>query len=136
MFTGYLTITGVVAGSADAMTVKLTKMTISSVVPVVGSILSEATETVLAGAGILRNTIGVFGMLAVLAACVLPFLQLGIQYLLYKLAAFVSGTVGAPPMVKLLSGLGGAFGLVLGMTGTCALLLIVSIVSSVAAVVP
>ena len=39
-------------------------------------------------------------------------------------------------MVKLLSGLGGAFGLVLGMTGTCALLLIVSIVSSVAAVVP
>ena len=136
VFTGYLTITGVVAGSADAMTVKLTKMTISSVVPVVGSILSEATETVLAGAGILRNTIGVFGMLAVLAACVLPFLQLGIQYLLYKLAAFVSGTVGAPPMVKLLSGLGGAFGLVLGMTGTCALLLIVSIVSSVAAVVP
>ena len=40
VFTGYLTITGVVAGSADAMTVKLTKMTISSVVPLVGSILS------------------------------------------------------------------------------------------------
>lgn len=136
LFTGYLTVTGVVTGTTDAMAVKLTKMGISGVVPVVGSIIAEATETVLAGAGILRNTIGIFGMLAVLATCALPFLQLGIQYLLYKLAAFVSGTVGAPPMVKLLSGLGGAFGLVLGMTGTCALLLLVSIVSSVAAVVP
>ena len=35
----------------------------SGAVPVVGSILADAAESVLAGAGILRGMIGVFGML-------------------------------------------------------------------------
>ena len=39
-------------------------------------------------------------------------------------------------LCKLIDGLAGAFGLVLGMTGACALLLLVSVLSSVAAVVP
>jgi stage III sporulation protein AE len=103
---------------------------------VVGGIIAEASETVLAGAGLLKNTIGVFGMLAILAVCVYPFLQLGIQYLLYKLTAFLAGAVGTPGLCKLIDGLGDAFGLVLGMTGACALLLLVSVLSSVAAVTP
>ena len=135
-FTLYLSVARIISGSADAMTVKVAKAAISGVVPVVGGIISEASETVLAGAGMLKNTIGIFGTLAILAACVYPFLQLGIQYLLYKLTAFLASAVGAPGLCKLIDGLGGAFGLVLGMTGACALLLLVSVLSSVAAVMP
>ena len=135
-FTLYLSVARVISGSADAVTVKVAKAAISGVVPVVGGIISEASETVLAGAGMLKNTIGIFGTLAILAACAYPFLQLGIQYLLYKLTAFLAATVGAPGLCKLIDGLGGAFGLVLGMTGACALLLLISVLSSVAAVVP
>ena len=51
-------------------------------------------------------------------------------------AAFLAAAVGAPELCKLIDGLGGAFGLVLGMTGSCALLLLVSVLSSVAAVTP
>jgi stage III sporulation protein AE len=136
LFTVYLSIVHIVSGAVDTTVVKVAKATISGVVPVVGSILSEASETVLAGAGMLKNTIGIFGTLAVLATCAVPFVQLGIQYLLYKITAFLAGTVGASQLCKLIDGLGGAFGLVLGMTGACALLLLVSILSSVAAVVP
>ena len=135
-FTVYLSVARVIAGSADSATVKVAKAAVSSVVPVVGSIIAEASETVLVGAGMLKNTIGVFGMLAILAVCAYPFLQLGIQYLLYKLTAFLAAAVGAPGLCKLIDGLGGAFGLVLGMTGSCAVLLLISILSSVAAVVP
>ena len=135
IFTGYLSITGVVSGSTDAAAMKATKLTISGMVPVVGGILSNAAETVLAGAGILKGTIGVFGMLAVLAMCIHPFLQLGIQYLLYKLTAFLSAAVGAASLCKLIDGLGGVFGLVLGMTGACGMLLLVSVLSCVAAVI-
>ena len=126
----------VITGSADAVTVKVAKAAISGVVPVVGSIISDASETVLAGAGMLKNTIGVFGTLAILAACAYPFLQLGVQYLLYKLTAFLAGVVGAPGLCKLIDGLGGAFGLILGMTGSCAVLLLVSVLASVGAVTP
>ena len=128
LFTVYLSAVRVVAGAADGASVKVAKAAISGAVPVVGGII--------AGAGMLKNTIGVFGMLAILAACAYPFLQLGVQYLLYKLSAFLAAAVGAPELCKLIDGLGGAFGLVLGMTGSCALLLLVSVLSSVAAVTP
>ena len=81
-FTVYLSVVRVVSGSADAAALKVAKAAISGAIPVVGSIISEASETVLAGAGMLKNTIGVFGMLGILAACAHPFLQLGVQYLL------------------------------------------------------
>lgn len=70
---GYLTASGAIAGSADAAAVKAAKMTISRAIPVVGGILSDAAETVLAGAGVLRGTVGVVGMLVVLAICLTPF---------------------------------------------------------------
>ena len=136
VFTVYLSVARVISGGVDGATVKVAKAAISGVVPVVGGIIAEASETVLAGAGLLKNTIGVFGMLAILATCAYPFLQLGIQYLLYKQTAFLTATVGSPGLCKLIDGLGGAFGLVLGMTGSCALLLLISVLSSVAAVVP
>ena len=136
VFTVYLSVARVISGAADGAAVRVTKAAISGVVPVVGGIIAEASETVLVGAGMLKNTIGLMGMLAILAACAYPFLQLGVQYLLYKLTAFLAAAIGAPGVCKLIDGLGGAFGLVLGMTGACALLLLVSVLSSVAAVVP
>ena len=65
--------------------------TLSGVVPVVGSMLSDASETLVVSAGVLRNSIGVFGMLAVLALCAAPFLQTGLTYLVLKLTAAVGG---------------------------------------------
>ena len=131
LFTLYLTVSGAVAGAADATAVRLAKRAISTAVPVVGGVIAGAAETVLAGASLLKNSIGIFGVLAVLAACLVPFLRLGLQYLLYKAAAFAAGTVAPPPLVKLIDSLGSAFGLVLGMMGSCALALLVSILSSI-----
>lgn len=136
VFVGYLTVSGAVASGADAMTIKAAKAAISGMVPVVGGVLSDATETVLAGAGILKNAIGVFGMLGVMAFCLIPFLRLGVHYLVYKLTAVASSVMVCGRLGWLIGGIGGAFGLVLGMTGACALLMLVSIVSSVMVVTP
>ena len=51
LFTVYLSVVRIVSGSADGATVKVAKAAISGVVPVVGGILSEVSETVMAGAG-------------------------------------------------------------------------------------
>ena len=134
IFVGSLTVSGAIAGTADAATVKAAKFAVSSVVPVVGGILSDAAETVLVGASVLRNTVGVFGMLTVLGICLVPFLQLGIHYLAYKLTAALTGTISAGRVTGLIDSIGGAFGLVLGMTGACAILMLVSIVSAISVV--
>lgn len=134
VFVGYLTVSGIIAGSADAATVKAAKFAISGAVPVVGGILADASESVLAAAGVLRGTVGVFGMLVVLAICLVPFLQLAVHYLVYKLAAALAATINDGRVGGLVDSLSGAFGLILGMTGACALLLLVSLVSSISVV--
>ena len=130
LFTGYLTLSGAVSTSADALTVQVTRSAVGAM-PVVGRILSDAAGSVLAGAGVVKNAIGVFGLLGVLAACLGPFVRLGVQYLLYKLTAFLAGMTAAPELAKLIDALGGVFGLMLGMTGRCALLLLISISSAI-----
>jgi len=130
-FVGYLSVSGVIAGTTDAITLKAAKFTVSSVVPVVGGILSDAAETILVGAGMLKNSVGVFGMLVVLAMSVVPFLQLGIHYLAYKMTATLAATVADSRVSGLIDGISSAFGLVLGMCGACALLLLISMVSAI-----
>lgn len=127
-FSAYLSITGVIGGTADANAVKATKAAVSGMVPVVGGIISDASETLLAGAGVLKSTIGLFGMLAVLALCMLPFLKVGVHYLLLKLTAAVSGTVGLPQHVALIKRFSEAMGYLLGMCGSCGLLMLISCV--------
>ena len=61
----------------------------------------------------------------------LEFLQLGIHYLTYKIAAALSATVTDSGTAGLIDEIGGAFGLILGMAGACALLLLVSLVTAV-----
>ncbi len=131
LFVTYLTISGVIAGTTDALTVKAAKFIMSSMVPVVGGILSDAAETVLAGAGVLKNTVGVFGMLVVIGICLVPFLQLGFHYLTYKVASALSAALSGSRVATLIDQIGGAFGLILGMTGACALLLLISMISAV-----
>ncbi len=136
LFTAFLTISGAVAGTADAQAVKVAKAAVSAAVPVVGGILSEAAESVLAGAGLLRGLLGAFGALAVLSFCLVPFLRLGGQYLLYQCASLAAAAAGPKKLTGLLTALGDAFGLVLAMTAASALLLLISLVSSLTAVVP
>ena len=130
-FVGYLTASGAISGSVDMSRVKAARMAISRVIPVVGGILADASETVLAGAGVLRGTVGATGMLVVLAICLTPFLHLGVQYLMYKGTAALCATVAQSELSRLIDAIGSAFGLVLGMTGAAALILLVSVVSAI-----
>lgn len=131
LFTSYLTLSGAFASSADNLTLRMTRSAIGGAIPVVGSIISDAADTILAGAGVLKQSVGILGTLTILAACILPFLKLGVQYLLLKLSAFFAATVAPEPLVKLVEALSTAFGLVLGMTGAAAALLLISVASSV-----
>ena len=128
LFTGYMSITGVISGTADAAAVKAAKLTISGVVPVVGGILSDASETVILGAGVMKNAVGVYGLLAIAAMWVTPFITIGAQYLLLKLTAAVCGAFGVKEASELIGDFSGAMGLVLGMTGAVCFFLLISIV--------
>lgn len=128
IFTGYMSISSVITGGTDKAALKAAKLTISGVVPVVGGIMSDASETILVGAGIVKNAVGVYGLMAVIAILVLPFLRVGILYLLLKATAAICGIFSAGKINELIQGFSDAMGFLMGMTGTVSLLLLISIV--------
>lgn len=128
IFTTYMSITGVVSGTTDAVALKTAKITISSVVPVVGGILSDASEAVLVSAGLMKNAAGIYGVVVVLAVFLEPFLRIALYYVLMKLTASVCGIFGTKRLTDLIEDFSAAMGLLLAMTGSVCLLLLISTV--------
>ena len=128
-FTGYLAFSGVIAETADAMTARMAKTAVSSALPVVGSILSDAAGTLAAAAGVLRGSVGLFGMAAVGCVCIGPFASLGARYLAFKLSAGLCSCVADKRFTTLVEDLGTCFGMILGINGAGALMMFVSIYS-------
>ena len=128
VFTGYMGITGVISGSADAAALKATKLTISGVVPVVGGILSDASEAILVGAGVMKSAAGIYGLLAIISICAGPFLKIGTQYLLLKAVTGICSVFEAKKAVQMIRDFCGVLGFILAMTGTVCLLLLISTV--------
>ena len=90
IFTGYMGITGVISGSVDIAALKATKLAISGAVPVIGNIISDASESILVGAAVVKNSAGVYGALVILTIWLVPFLKIGCQYLILKITAGIS----------------------------------------------
>ena len=127
IYTAYIGITGVISGATDASALKAAKLTISSVVPVVGGILSDASEAVLVSASMVKNAAGIYGLFAILAIWIGPFLQIGIHYLLLKATGAVSSIFGSKTLTDLLDSFSSALGLLLAMTGTICFMLFISL---------
>ena len=128
VYTAYMSITGVITGTADAAAVKAAKLTISGVVPVVGGILSDASETVLVSAGVMKNAVGIYGCLAVTAILILPFMRIAVQYLILKLTAALCGVFGVKNASELIEDFSTAMGVLLGMAGAVSFLMLISII--------
>jgi len=128
IFFGYMSITGVVSGTADAAALRAAKMTISTFVPVFGGMLADASQTILVGAGLMKSTAGITGLLTMIAICVGPFIKIGVLYLVLKLTAVCCSALKVKKITELVGDYSGAMGMVLGMIGTVSVLFFVSTV--------
>lgn len=128
IFTGYISITGVVSGPTDAAALKAAKLTIAGVIPVVGGILSDASEAVLVGAGAVKNSIGLYGLFAVIAIWTEPFLKIGAHYLLLRFTGAICSIFASKQLSDLIQDFATAMGYLLAMTGAVCLMLLISII--------
>ena len=126
VFTGFLTLTGLFSGNTDARKLRMTKFAISGMVPVVGGMVSNVSESVLAAAELVKNAAGMYGMLAVCGICLQPFLRIGVQYLAPKLIAAVGSLMGKSGVTELLERFTAAMGMILAVTAvSCVLTLLI-----------
>ena len=132
-FTALLGIGGLVSGSADAAAVKAAKSALS-LVPVVGKVLSEAGSAAVAAAGLVKNSAGAFGLVAVCALCLSPFALLAVRRLFFGLAAAAAELTAGERVARLLGDFSALMGMLLGLVGCFGLMLFFCIVSAMKAV--
>ena len=87
IFVAVLSVRGVIAGAADSVTIRGFRFLIGNTVPVVGSAMGEALNSVVAGIGLIKSTVGMIGVVGVIVI-VLPVLT---NIILWKGALFVMG---------------------------------------------
>ena len=128
LFTGYIGITGVISGVTDTVALKTTKLAISSFVPFVGNVLSDASETVLLSAAVMKNAAGIYGFLVIVAVCAGPFLSIGIQYITLKATAGICSIYGPKEPTKLIQNFSVIMGFLLAMIGVMGAIYLVCVV--------
>ena len=128
VYTGYMAVTGVISGTTDAAALKAAKLTISSMIPVVGGILSDASETILISAATVKNAVGIYGLWAIAAIWLGPLVKIGVHYLLLKALAMFSTVFAGKKISGLVDGFSAAMGHILAMTGAVCLMFLVSVV--------
>ena len=129
-FGAYISLSGLIAGSSDALAVKAAKSIISSTLPVVGRVLSDSASLVVASATLIKNSAGIFCLICVCALCLGPFVSLGIKSLLFKFSSCAAKMLPGSKLSSLLSSLGTAMSLLLGLVGSCGIMLLISIMSA------
>lgn len=133
-FSAYIGMTGLVAGSVDAVAIKTARTVISTTLPVVGGIISDASGAVLSAASVIKNSAGIFGLIAVCALCAGPFAVLSVRMLVLKAAAAASDMVPNSRLSGLINSVSTAMGLLLGLLGCCGIMLFISIMAGIKAV--
>ncbi len=131
LFSAYISITGIIAGSTDAVAVKTARTVLSSSLPVVGGILSDSASVLLAAAGVIKNAAGAFSLIAVCALCAGPFAALSVRVLLFKAVAAVAEMLPSGKVSRLIGDFGTCFGMLLGLVGSYGIMLFLSIMSGI-----
>jgi len=89
VFIGILSIQTAVNASADTLATKTAKFVVGSAVPVAGAVLSEALTTVTASMGMLKASVGVYGVVA----CCVIFLPLLTELIIWKVMLVLNAVV-------------------------------------------
>lgn len=127
IFVGVLSLEGTLSSSVDGLTAKATKAAVSNFIPVVGKVLGDAIDTVLGCSTILKNAVGIVGVIVIIGICVLPILKLAILTIAYHLTAAICQPIADDKIIKLLEQMGDTFKILLGILFTISVMSIIGI---------
>ena len=124
-FVGVISLEGTLSSRIDGITAKTAKAIVSSSIPIVGKILGDAVDTVLGCGIILKNAIGVIGVIIIIGICIMPILKIAILTVSYKILASVSEPIADAKIVKLLEQIGDIFKVLLAILCSISVMVIV-----------
>ncbi|WP_100488245.1 stage III sporulation protein AE [Sporolactobacillus pectinivorans] len=94
VFLGVMSVQGAAAAISDGLMVKSAKFFTANFLPVVGRMFTEAADTVIGASVILKNTVGIVGLLILFCITVFPLLKVLSLAFIYNVAAAVLQPLG------------------------------------------
>lgn len=84
IFVAIITIYGI-GTNIDGITIRTAKFAVDNFIPIIGKFLSDAVETVVGGSAILKNGIGMVGLIALFLIILIPAIKILVLLFAYKL---------------------------------------------------
>ncbi len=110
-FVGLITIKGLIGTGSDSLALRTGKFFVGSFVPAVGGALAEAASTVQKSVGLIKNTTGVFGIIAAAIYFIPPLIKILIYKLTCDLSSIIGDMLGAEKLAGLLKDISAVLGL-------------------------
>ncbi len=126
IFVGSITIQGIVGVSADTVSTKAAKFMLSSFVPIVGSAISDAYQTVKGSLGLIRSCVGSFGIVAVLAMIIPPLVNILTVKISLAFSSVISDILGVNKVSSVLKSSSTVLTLAMALLLCMGLMLIIS----------
>lgn len=104
-FSFYLGLIGISAGLSDGLRIKTARFLLSSYVPILGGYLSSGFDLVNAGLVLIKNGLGIVGIIVVSAVVLTPVIELAGLTLGLKLTAGIIEPIGDKRLSSMLGGL-------------------------------
>lgn len=76
LFTAFLSIQGLTAGTFDSISIRAAKFATKSYVPILGGYLSDGFDLILASSVLIKNSVGIAGLLLLICTIISPILQI------------------------------------------------------------
>ncbi|PFH84787.1 stage III sporulation protein AE [Bacillus sp. AFS088145] len=106
IFLGVLSVQGLTTAVSDGVAVKTAKFVTSNFVPVVGKVFADVTDTVISASLLLKNTVGIVGLVTLLAIVVFPAIKILVLALIYKFSAAILQPVGSKNIISTIDTIG------------------------------
>lgn len=106
VFLGVLSVQGATGAITDGVTLRTAKFVTGNFVPVVGRMFTDAVDTVMSASMLVKNAVGIAGVVILLFLCAFPALKILTLALIYKLAGAVMQPLGDTPIVNCLQTIG------------------------------
>ncbi|AIF51493.1 stage III sporulation protein AE [Pelosinus sp. UFO1] len=133
IFIGVITIQGTAGSIADGLALRTAKFATATFIPVVGKMFADTVELVMGASLLLKNAVGIFGIIVVSMICILPLIKILSLILVIKISGALVQPLGDEKMAKCLDSIGNNLFLVFGAVLTVALMFFLDITMILAA---
>ena len=94
VFLGVISVQGTSSAVADGVTIRTAKFVTGNFIPVVGRMFTDAADTVINASVLLKNTVGMAGVIILLLITTFPAIKILIISFIYKLSASLLQPLG------------------------------------------